>query len=252
MAKEEAAMSLVSREPTGRLLDAAVRSMPSMVMDKFHNVQGGSLAHRFYELTGRGQDKVVRLSPELCRIAGSTQAAGLRSELEARWSIVEASFTVGVGRSLMEQGLAVDLDAWRLVADLRQRRRSVAGVREAVIGFQHGRCMTCGDVIGPADEVDIDHVFGFALMRHYQVARMWPGLDFDAVWNLAPAHRDCNGSKSARLPTTFELRRLVQRNEAIMKSPHPLKRTLEISLGSYAGTSGGWPAFTRAVLDLFT
>lgn len=35
-----------------------------------------------------------------------------------------------------------------------------------------------------------------------------------------------------------------------MNSPHPLKRTLEITLGPSA-SSGGWRAFIRAVQDVF-
>jgi hypothetical protein len=249
LAKEEAEKSLREGQPSEQLVQAAVKSIPVMVMDKFHNVRGGELPHRFYELSGRGRDKTVRLSPELRRIATSPQLPGLRDELEARWSIVETSFTTGVGRSVMEDGLAVDLALWRLTD--KRRRRSVAGITEAVIGFQHGRCMICGDLIAAADEVAVDHVFPFALMDRFSSARRWPELDLDAVWNLASAHYACNAGKSDRLPVPVELQRLVQRNEAIMHSPHPLKRTLAISLGSFL-TSGGWRAFVRAVQDVFS
>jgi HNH endonuclease len=250
VAKEEAAESLLQGRPSDRLVRAAAQSIPAMVMEKFHNVRGGQLPHTFYELRGRGRDRVVVLSPELRGIATSSQVASLRDELDARWNIVETSFTIGVGRSVMEGGLAVDLESWRL-SD-KQRRRSVSGVREAVIGFQHGRCMICSDLVGPEDEVAIDHVFPHVLMSRFPVARTWPGLQLDAVWNLAPAHVGCNGAKSDRLPLPIELQRLVARNEAIMNSPHPLKRTLEISLGPYAGNGGAWSAFVRAVLGLFT
>ena len=119
------------------------------------------------------------------------------------------------------------------------------------MGFQHGRCLTCGDMIWPQDRVAIDHVFPLALMDHFPVARQWPELDLDRVWNLAPAHWDCNAGKSDRPPKPVELQRLVERNEAIMNSPHPLRRTLEISLGPFSA-SGGWLAFIRAVQDVFS
>ncbi len=249
VAKEDAEASLAAGQPSERLVQAAVKSIPGMVMDKFHNVPGGQLPHTFYSLRGRGRDRVVQLSPDLRRIAASPQLASLRGELDARWSIVEASFTTGVGRSVMEEGLAVDFAEWRLTD--RRRRRSVAGVKEAVIGFQHGRCLTCGDIIWPGDRDAIDHVFPLALMDRFPVARQWPELDLDKVWNLAPAHFDCNAGKSARLPTAAELRGLVQRNEAIRSSPHPLKRTLEITLGPFA-SKGGWPEYVRAVQDVFS
>jgi 5-methylcytosine-specific restriction endonuclease McrA len=249
LAKEEASAPLAPGRPSERLVQAAMKSIPGMVMDKFHNVPGGELPHTFYSLSGQGRGRMVQLSPDLRCLAASPQLASLRGELGARWSIVETSFTAGVGRSLMEDGLAVDLTEWRLTD--RRRRRSVAGVREAVVGFQHGRCLTCGDIIWPGDRVAIDHVFPLALMDHFPVARQWHELDLDKVWNLAPAHYDCNADKSARPPTAAELSRLVQRNEAIRNSPHPLKRTLEITLGRFA-SNGGWPEYVRAVQSVFS
>jgi hypothetical protein len=54
VAKEEAEASLSANGPSDRLVQAAVKSIPGMVMEKFHNVGGGKIPHRFYELTGRG------------------------------------------------------------------------------------------------------------------------------------------------------------------------------------------------------
>lgn len=71
-----------------------------------------------------------------------------------------------------------------------------------------------------------------------------PLLDLDAVWNLAPAHASCNTQKSNRLPTRAEIVRLGERNEAIMLSPHPLRRTLELSL-SLRGLKPGHDAWQR-------
>jgi 5-methylcytosine-specific restriction endonuclease McrA len=248
VATEEAAESLTAGQPSDRLVQAAVKSIPGMVMDKFHNVRGGELPHTFYSLSGHGRGRMVQLSPDLLRIAASPQLASLRHELDARWSIVETSFTTGVGRSVIEDGLAVDFTEWMLTD--RRRRRSVAGVTEAVIGFQHGRCMICGELLGSADDVAVDHVFPFALMDRFSIARRWPELDLDSVWNLAPAHYRCNAGKSDRPPKSMELQRLVERNEAIMHSPHPLKRTLAITLGPFL--AGGWRAFVRAVQDVLS
>ncbi|WP_233273562.1 hypothetical protein [Streptomyces broussonetiae] len=127
IAKEERAETLATGQPTERLLAAAARSMPAMVMQKFHNLRGGTqLPHRFFELTGDARQRLVRLTPEVLRVARSEQAAGLCAELDARWSIVESSFAAGVGRSLMEDGVAVDWKSLRLTD--KKRRRSVAKV----------------------------------------------------------------------------------------------------------------------------
>ncbi|MFE7609042.1 HNH endonuclease [Streptomyces celluloflavus] len=246
--------------PTDRLLDAAVRSLPAMVLRKFHNLRGiPELPHRFYEVTGSGGSaggsggpgrRIVRLTDDLHRVARSEQAVGLRAELGARWSIVENSFATGIGRSLIADGFTVDR-ATSALTDT-QRRRSVAGVTEAVIGFQHGRCLTCGDDITPECRTVVDHVFPYALMKRYGSVSGWPGPDLDQLWNLAPAHEACNSVKSDRLPTDDELRRLARRNTAIMESPVPLKRTLQLTLEPPGNgrRPGGWPEFLREVSGL--
>ncbi|MER5548371.1 HNH endonuclease [Streptomyces sp. NPDC001233] len=251
IAKEERAETLATGQPTERLLEAAARSMPAMVMQKFHNLRGGTeLPHRFFELTGDARRRLVRLTPEVLRVARSEQAAGLRAELDARWSIVESSFAAGVGRSLMEDGVAVDWKSLRLTD--KKRRRSVAMVKDALIPFQHGRCIICDGVVAPGEAVAVDHVFPFALMQRQHSVRAWVGPDLDALWNLAPAHATCNGGKSDRLPFPVEVHRLALRNEAIMDSPHPLKRTLQLSLQQALGgrRRASWPEFLQAVWDL--
>ncbi|MFF8944522.1 HNH endonuclease [Streptomyces sp. NPDC014864] len=249
VARQEAEASTKSGRPTERLLHAAVRSMPGMVMQKFHNLGGGSteVAHRFYKLAGSPRKRIVRLTPDLCQVARSEQAAGLRTELGARWNIVESSFAAGVGRSLVAEGVAVDWATLKLTD--KHRRRSVTGVADALIGFQHGRCLSCSAPITPEERTAVDHVFPHSLMRRFGNVSGWHGPDLDVIWNLAPAHETCNTAKSDRLPTPDELHRLAQRNEAILQSPHPLKKTLQLTLGSagYSGGPGQWPYFLRQV-----
>jgi 5-methylcytosine-specific restriction endonuclease McrA len=172
----------------------------------------------------------------------------LAAELSARWNIVESSFAAGIGRSLMEEGVAVDWENLK-ITDTRRRRRSVTGITDATLGFQHGRCLICHEVLAVHDVTAVDHVFPFSLMHRLGGVGSWYGPDLDALWNLAPAHAACNAAKSDRLPTQAELARLAARNEAIMNSPHPLRRTLQLSLTS--ALSGrpaiSWAEFLRAV-----
>lgn len=234
--------------PSEELVDAAVRSMPGMVMQKFHNLRGGAeTPHRFYSLRSSGRDAVVEFTPALMAIADSTEVHSLNSELNARWRIVEASFAIGIGQSLMSQGLGVDLAHGRLLE--KRRRRPVAGLAAAVVGFQYGRCLICADPLEQTDSIAIDHVFPFSLMTMGKVMRD-PHLDLDAVWNLAPVHASCNGQKSNRPPTRDEVVRLAARNEAIMLSPHPLRRTLELSLAvrGFRAGDGSWHKFLATVL----
>ncbi|WP_151771270.1 HNH endonuclease [Streptomyces abyssomicinicus] len=244
VAEQESAATLAAGRPTEKLVAAAERSMPAMVMRKFHNLRGSdTVPHTFYELLGTGRHRTVRLSSHLLRLARSEQAALLSAELGARWSIVETSFASGVGRSLVEEGMAHDLETLKLTDKLR--RRSVTGLVEATIGFQHGRCQICGEVIGPDEPIAVDHVFPFALMQRYRSVGAWCGPDLDALWNLAPAHAACNGTKSDRLPLPAELDRLAARNEAIMQSPHPLRQTLRRPLERAGAAS--WRHFLAAV-----
>ncbi|MFH8408618.1 HNH endonuclease [Streptomyces sp. NPDC018019] len=247
IAAQESAESRRLGRPTDRLLDAAERSMPGMVMRKFHNHGGGEVPHSFYEVVGRGRRRTVRLSSALGQVARSYELEGLRAELDARWSIVENSFATGIGRSLIDEGVRVDPDTLHLTD--RHRRRSVTGVAEAVAGFQHGRCHICTEPIGPADPIAVDHVFPHALMKRFESVGGWRGPDLDTLWNLAVAHRKCNGEKSDRMPTSAELTRLARRNEAIMRSPWPLRTTLRISLESagHGHRIPDWPTFLREV-----
>lgn len=253
VAEREAAESLRLGSPTEELLAAAIKSMPEMVMRKFHNLPSGGarVPHRFYEVTGRSHERVVRLSRELRDIAQSEQAATLRGELSARWSIVETSFAAGIGQSLIHEGVAVDMTTLQITD--RQRRRSVAGVTDAVIGFQHGLCLICAEPITPEDTIAVDHVFPYSFMRLLRLDKQGATPDLDAIWNLAPTHARCNGQKSNRPPTPGEMTRLAQRNEAIMQSPVPLRKTLELTLkdNKYSSTRPGeWPRFIQHVRDL--
>ena len=140
--------------------------------------------HRFYELTGPARNKVVRLTPELSGLAESEQAPLLRHEVTARWNIVETSFASGIGRSLVGDGVIVDL-ATMTITD-RLRRKSITGVTDAVVGFQHGRCLICNDVLVPGEPIAVDHVFPFALMHRLGVTG-WTGPDLDSYRNRCRA-----------------------------------------------------------------
>ncbi|MHA6758467.1 HNH endonuclease [Streptacidiphilus sp. PAMC 29251] len=221
VAARESAPSLAQGHPTEELRQAAVRSLTALVLPKFHQLRGGApLEHRFYQLTGDPGEPGLRLTPELLAIAGGEQAAGLRAELDARWSIVENSFDPTVGRSLNEQGLAADLAALTLTD--RSGRRTVTGIHAALTGFQYGRCQHCGDVLTPEDATAVDHVLPPVPGRH--------GADLDGVWNLAPVHAACADARAARMPTAAELQRLARRNEAVMESRQPLRSTLRREL----------------------
>ena len=75
-----------------RLVDATVESVPGMVMQKFHNLRGtDGVPFRFYEIEGRGANRVVRFSPALKEVAANPGRDVVDQELNARWSLVESA-----------------------------------------------------------------------------------------------------------------------------------------------------------------
>jgi 5-methylcytosine-specific restriction endonuclease McrA len=249
--KAESEATLSSGSATERLISASVATMPGMVMQKFHNLRAfGEIPHRFYEVTGRGKDQVVQLTPELTQVA--QKSALLQEELDARWSIVEISFDVGIGRSLMDRGVVLSTDGDQIL-QAPFGRTSVTSARAALSGFQHGRCFYCNEPLTSLPRaVHVDHFYPIALTR----TGSWKGPDVNGIWNLVVACSACNLNKSTRLPTQDEVRSLIDRNEAVMTSPHPLKRTLEMTMSMPNGPSAVSPAarlaFIQAVDNLAT
>ncbi|MET7640603.1 HNH endonuclease [Streptomyces sp. NPDC005438] len=237
-------------QPTEPLVEAAARSMRQMVMRKFHNLRGRSeIPHRLYEIGGRPGARTVHLTPQMVQVATSEHLPALWEELEARWSIVEASYTTGIGPSLLGSGVLLDPETMT-VTD-RRRRRDVARLRGTLSGFQHGRCFLCQEVLTPGDPTAVDHVFPFSLMHRYAAVTPWAGPDLDSLWNLVLTHAACNSAKSDRLPTPDELVRLVGRNEAITGSQQVLSNTLRITLRQ-AGFDprAGWHGYVGEVWNL--
>lgn len=240
---EESAASQREDAPTERLLDAATASMPQMVMQKFHNLRGvGEVPHRFYKVRGKGSARRVVLTADLLYVARHT--AALVPELDARWSIVEACFDAGIGRHLVSSGVTVSADGREFLAPAR--RVTVTGAREALMGFQHGRCFYCHEPL--AEEVrgvHVDHVYPFSLMT----SGVWTGPDLNGVWNLVVACAPCNLAKSSRLPHPSEVANLLTRNDAVAGSPHPLRRALQLGMRSKDAPLATSPGLRRAFVQ---
>lgn len=239
--------SLANGEPTEELVDAAVRSIPGMVMQKFHNLPGeGEVAHRFYEIEGRGAHRLVRLTPEMMVVAAQDTAV-LNEEIDARWRIVEASFDADIGRALIGRGVDLDLELGQLVAPVR--RVPLTSIRGSIVGFQKNRCFYCHETLSDifSGGVHVDHVFP----RHWMNTGSWRGPHLDRVWNLVLACSSCNLRKSGRNPTNDEVRRLLVRNDAIAQSLYPLRTTLALSMGG-AKTAEQRTEFIGGVYNLVT
>ncbi|MBW4564920.1 MAG: hypothetical protein KME32_28110 [Mojavia pulchra JT2-VF2] len=107
----------------------------------------------------------------------------------------------------------------------RRRRVDVTSCRDALNGYQKGKCFySFADIsIEPGSEnlADVDHFFPHSLNKCIK--------NIDGVWNLVLASQECNrgeGGKFDRLPNTKYLDRLHKRNEFLITSHHPLRETL--------------------------
>ena len=116
----------------------------------------------------------------------------------------------------------------------RERRVAITACRDALNGYQRGRCFHCGGPLSlaPVDAAlaDVDHLFPRTLVRSGPLPR-----SIDGVWNLVLACRDCNrgrGGKRALAPGSDAVARLHRRNEYLIQSHHPLRETLMAQTGA--------------------
>jgi hypothetical protein len=114
------------------------------------------------------------------------------------------------------------------------RRANLTSCRDALNGYQKGKCFYCFADISvenaSARLADVDHF----LPRMLGQVDM-SSLRLDGVWNLVLACRDCNRGvegKSSRLPHRRFLERLDTRNEFFITSHHPLRETLVAQTGA--------------------
>ena len=121
-----------------------------------------------------------------------------------------------------------------LLPNSSMRRVSVTSCRDALNGYQQGRCFYCSapiTIVSGDAQADVDHFFPH-MLRQTNL-----GTSINGVWNLVLACRGCNrgpGGKSARVPARHLLERLHDRNEFLIGSHHPLRETLIQQTGSTA------------------
>ena len=181
------------------------------VVPRFHTVGQESLEKRFYIQTQMG----LTITDALADVVHGSSIQDLRSELDSRWSLLEAAF-------------ATDYDAATLATDgesiYRARflaRISITGVRPVIGGYQNGLCFYCGDHL-VRDSVHVDHLIPRSYIQH------------DDLWNLVLAHQSCNLKKSDNLPPIEYVAALCRRNEYFIVSNHPIREHLISATGKSA------------------
>ena len=220
--------------PEEELLDSTAKLGFNNVIAAFHVVHDGAIGVRFFTDERSGQEKGIRLTQDLFRLAQEFQCRNLPAEIEARWRLVETAWELRLPRSV----LTVDYDASTseiLVDRRRFERRAITGARGALNGYQKGKCFYCfADITieeSSACLADVDHFFPHIMKPH--------GFDgsIDGIWNLVLACQACNRGepgKFAKLPELTMLDRLHTRNNFYIESHHPLRETLLQQTGDSA------------------
>jgi hypothetical protein len=218
------------------LADVTVRRGFNDVIDAFHVVGKGELGVRFYADERATPGKGVRLTDEAFRLTQLYQHRNLPSEVEARWRLVETAWELHLPTNALVVAYDRGLESL-VVENSPTRRKAITPCRDALNGYQKGKCFYCFrdvSVVAGADDVaDVDHLFPHALK-----ARL-PGSGLaaliDGVWNLVLACPQCNrgeGGKFDHPPHRDYLERLRKRNDFLIASHHPLRETLMLQTGA--------------------
>ena len=213
------------------LIATTVRLGFENVIDAFHNVNKSELPVRFFTDERKGQSKGIALTDSLLELPELYQGQNLPQEVEARWRLVETAWKLRISKHLIkvnydhEQKIIFTGD--RLSSNGGNRRVDVTSCRDALNGYQKGKCFYCFANIsiesGSDDLGDVDHFFPRKLIYH-NIAH-----PIDGVWNLVLACQSCNrgtGGKFDQLPKQRYLKRLHTRNNFFITSHHPLRETL--------------------------
>lgn len=179
------------------------------VIPRFHNLDKMELDHRFYEITDSG----IVLMDSMFKVFDGNDRLELKQELEARWSLLESAF-------------AMKRENVKLINDIKKfyllkgyERTDITYMKDMLNGYQEGCCFYCGESLG--DEIiHVDHVIPRAFLYH------------DEPWNLVLSHEYCNKQKSDFLPSQYYIQKLVDRNERLIKSNHPLSQGIKAALGA--------------------
>ncbi|MFP5111630.1 HNH endonuclease domain-containing protein [Bacillaceae bacterium C204] len=178
------------------------------VIDRFHIVDKSNIPIKFYEKTKQG----IIISDNVFEIFSKNENVELVNELNSRWDLLESAFEIKRNNS-------------QLVNDLRNfylingyERTDITKNRSVLNGYQNNVCFYCGEIMNEHD-VHVDHV----IPRQF--------INNDEIYNLVLSHSFCNLHKSDNLPGIHYLEKLIERNEYLIKSNHPISSKIKIQLG---------------------
>jgi hypothetical protein len=199
------------------------------VVDAFQIINGGRIPRPFYEkhlVNGKSQ---LVLTDELLQFKDSFHFQNFAPEADARWQLVETAWNLQLNPNLLEVQYD-ETQALFFVERSLLRRINITSVREALNGYQKGKCFYSFQDIsvspGSPQLGQVDH-----FLPHLNKQAHLPA-NINGVWNLVLADRAVNNDKSARVPELRFLEQLYQRNELFIQSKHSLAETIVNQTGT--------------------
>jgi HNH endonuclease len=180
----------------------------SDVIPRFHTVGDLAVPVPFYEYSDAG----LVVTDAAFQVFNDT-ADNLLAELDSRWSLLEAAFT------LKRQDCRMENDIRSIYLETGYDRTNITHNVPFLNGYQNGMCFYCGEPLA-GYEVHVDHCIPRQVIQH------------DELWNLVLAHGFCNLQKEDHLPGKRYLEKLIARNEHIVASNHPARQKIIDKLGT--------------------
>jgi hypothetical protein len=195
------------------------------VVDAFQNVNGGQIPDLFYEKDFKEGKKNLVIKDNLLQLKESFHFQNFEPEVEARWNLVETAWNLKINPNMLEVTYDESLSLFFLETNF-MRRKNITSVRDALNGYQKGKCFYSFQNISVTGEntfvCDVDHF----LPHLNKLAHAKEGGNINGVWNLVLADPIVNREKNARVPELKFLSRLFRRNEYYISSKHPLAETI--------------------------
>ncbi|RDU38913.1 HNH endonuclease [Neobacillus piezotolerans] len=179
------------------------------VIERFHTVDKVEIPLKFYEKTKEG----LVILDNIYEVFSDAKNFELKQELKSRWDLLESAFEIKHG----ESELINDIRKFYLLKGYE--RTDITHNRSVLYGYQNGVCFYCAELMMEKD-IHVDHVIPRQLIHN------------DEVWNLVLSHGYCNTSKSDYLPNKNYILKLIERNEYLIKSNHPISNKLKLQLGN--------------------
>lgn len=178
------------------------------VIPRFHVLNNRLIENRFFDTTNEG----IVLTDSVYNVFDDNEHEDLLRELDARWSLLESSYAI------KQQNAKLINDIKKNYLIRGYERTDITYMRDMLRGYQDGRCFYCGEPLVP-DHIHVDHVIPRSFLNH------------DQPWNLVLSHEFCNENKSDMLPSKYYIYKLIDRNERLIRSNHPLSNQIKQDLG---------------------